>query len=71
MDWALYLWVKSMEAKGEIVTGGMVCKKQSFFERELGVPEDALLKGGDWLASFKNEYKIQVVDWRFLCGSSS
>jgi hypothetical protein len=53
VDWALYLWVKSMEAKGEIVTGSMLCTKRLFFERELGVLEDAQLKGGGWLASFK------------------
>ena len=62
VDWALYLWVKSMESKGEIVTGGMLCTKRSFFERELGVPEDAQLKGGGWLASFKKAYEVQVVD---------
>lgn len=62
VDRALYLWVKSMESKGEIVTGGMLCTKRSFFERELGVPEDAQLKGGGWLASFKKAYEVQVVD---------
>ena len=62
VDRALYLWVKSMESKGEIVTGGMLCTKRSFFERELGVPEDAQLKGGGWLASFKKVYEVQVVD---------
>jgi hypothetical protein len=45
VDRALYLWVKSMEAKGEIVTGSMLCTKQQFFEQELGVPEEAQLKG--------------------------
>jgi hypothetical protein len=36
VDRALYLWVKSMEAKSEIVMGSMLCTKQEFFEKELG-----------------------------------
>jgi hypothetical protein len=55
---ALYLWVKSMEAKGEIVTGSMLCTKRGFFEQELGVPEEVWLKGEGWLASFKKAYEI-------------
>ena len=35
------------------------------------MPEDAQLKGGGWLASFKKVYEIQVVDWIFVHGSSS
>ena len=53
VDRALYLWVKCMEAKSEIVTGNMLCTKRSFFEKELGVPEEAQLRGQGWLASFK------------------
>ena len=53
VDRALYLWVKSMEAKGEIVTGSMLCSKRGFFEKEFGVPEEARLQGEGWLASFK------------------
>jgi hypothetical protein len=58
VDRALYLWVKSMEAKGEIVTGSMLCTKRGFFEQELGVPEEVRLKGEGWLASFKKAYEI-------------
>ena len=53
VDRALYLWVKSMEAKSEVVTGSMLCTKRRFFEQELGVPEEAQLQGVGWLASFK------------------
>ena len=49
----LYLWLKSMEAKSEVVTGNMLCMKQRFFEQELRVPEEAWLQGEGWLASFK------------------
>lgn len=52
-DWALYLWVKSMEAKGEIVSGSVLCTKRGFFEQELGVPEEVQLQGEGWLALFK------------------
>ncbi|KAF8262143.1 hypothetical protein EI94DRAFT_1468226, partial [Lactarius quietus] len=45
VDRALYLWVKSMEAKSEIVTGNMLCTKRRFFEQELGVPEEVHLQG--------------------------
>jgi hypothetical protein len=47
-----------MEAKGEIVTGSMLCTKRGFFEQELGVPEEVRLKGEGWLASFKKAYEI-------------
>ena len=53
VDRALYLWVKSMEARSEIVTGSMLCTKQRFFEQELRVPEEAWLPGEGWLISFK------------------
>ncbi|KAH8976721.1 hypothetical protein EDB86DRAFT_2820486 [Lactarius hatsudake] len=53
VDQALYLWVKSMEAKKEIVTGCMLCAKRGFFEQELQVPEEARMQGEGWLASFK------------------
>jgi hypothetical protein len=53
VDHALYLWVKCMEAKSEIMTGNMLCTKRRFFEQELGVPEEARLHGEGWLASFK------------------
>ena len=53
VDWALYLWVKSMEAESEVVTGSMLCTKWRFFEQELGVPEEVQLQGMGWLASFK------------------
>ena len=53
VDRALYLWVKSMEAKGEVVTGSMLSTKRGFFEEELRVPEEARLRGEGWLASFK------------------
>ncbi len=58
VDRALYLWVKSMEAKNEIVTGSMLCTKRQFFEQELGVPEEAWMQGEGWLASFKKAYVI-------------
>ena len=53
VDQALYLWLKSMKAKNEVVTGNMLCTKQRFFEQELRVPEEAQLQGEGWLASFK------------------
>ena len=53
VDWALYLWVKSMEAKSKVVTGSMLCTKSRFFEQELRVPEEVWLQGAGWLASYK------------------
>ena len=53
VDQALYLWVKSMEAKSEVVMGSMLCTKQRFFEQELRVPKEVWLQGAGWLASFK------------------
>jgi hypothetical protein len=42
-----------MEAKGEVVTGSMLCAKRGFFEQQLGIQEEVQLKGEGWLASFK------------------
>ncbi|KAH9025798.1 hypothetical protein EDB85DRAFT_1893713 [Lactarius pseudohatsudake] len=46
--YALYLWVKSMEAEKEIVMGCMLCAKM----------REAQMQGEGWLASFKKVYQI-------------
>ena len=53
VDRALYLWVKSMKAKSEVVTDSMLCTKWRFFEQELRVSEEVWLQEAGWLASFK------------------
>jgi len=59
IDRALFLWFKSMEEKGETVTGPMLLAKRPRFEVAFDVPEAERLSGDGWLRSFKNAYKIK------------
>lgn len=49
---ALVLWFKSMQQKGETVSGPMLVEKRSRFEKEFEVPEEECLKGSGWVQSF-------------------
>jgi len=59
VDRALVLWFKSMEEKGETVTGPMLLVKCGRFETALEVPEAERLTGEGWLKSFTKAYKIK------------
>ena len=64
VNWALYLWLKSMEAKSEVVTGNMLCTKWRFFEQELRVPEEAQLQGEGCVKSLTAlDYSAWVRLW--------
>jgi hypothetical protein len=56
---ALYLWVKSMEAKGESVSGPMLKEKRKRFEDQLNIPEAQRLKGDGWIFPFCQAYKLK------------
>jgi hypothetical protein len=58
---ALYLWVKSMEAKGETVSGPMLKAKRQRFEEKLNVPQEERLTGDGWLGSFCRTYRIKEI----------
>jgi hypothetical protein len=56
---ALYLWVKSMEAKGESVSGPMLKEKRKRSEDQLNIPEAQRLKGDGWVFPFCQAYKLK------------
>ncbi|KAJ7224681.1 DDE superfamily endonuclease-domain-containing protein [Mycena pura] len=56
---ALYLWVKSMESKGESPNGPMLKEKRKRFEEQLKIPEAQRLKGDGWIFPFCQAYKIK------------
>lgn len=55
----LILWVRSMEEKGEMVNGKMLCEKQARFEKEVNIPKESRLTGDGWVAPFCKAYKIK------------
>ncbi|KIJ40018.1 hypothetical protein M422DRAFT_257083 [Sphaerobolus stellatus SS14] len=59
VDRSLYLWLKHMEEKGEIVNGPMLVAKCARFEAALDVPEAERLTGDGWLKSFTKAYNIK------------
>ncbi|KIJ48341.1 hypothetical protein M422DRAFT_162554 [Sphaerobolus stellatus SS14] len=59
VDRSLYLWLKHMEEKGEIVNGPMLVAKRARFEAALDVPEAERLTGDGWLKSFTKAYNIK------------
>ncbi|KAF9233029.1 hypothetical protein BU15DRAFT_80530 [Melanogaster broomeanus] len=56
---ALFLWVKHMEEKQEMVNDSMLIAKQVKFENSLGVPEEEQLQGDGWIPKFKKAYGIK------------
>jgi len=56
---ALYLWVKQMEAKGEVVNGPMLVAKHGRFEMAFDIPKNERLSGDGWVASFCRAYQIK------------
>src|SRR5258706_14507026 len=52
VDRALWLWVRQMEQKREVVSNKMLIAKRAVFEEELNVPEDERLPGVGWVQSF-------------------
>jgi len=56
---ALILWVRSMEEKGETVTGPMLVAKHMRFEEVFDVPHGERLIGDGWVLSFCKAYNIK------------
>jgi hypothetical protein len=52
VDRALFLWLKHMEEKREVVNGPMLVEKRKRFENELKVPVEERLTSDGWVASF-------------------
>lgn len=52
VEWALVIWLRSMEEKREAVTGAMLAEKRRRFEKEFDVPEKECLSGESWVQSF-------------------
>lgn len=50
-----------MEAHGEAYSRAMFIAKCASFEDQLGVPDDEWVKGGYWVQSFCQAYKIKQI----------
>jgi hypothetical protein len=53
VDSALFLWQKSMEAKGKNTSGPMLAEKRQRFEEMLQIPEKERLVRKGWISSWK------------------
>jgi hypothetical protein len=56
---ALFLWVMSMEAKGESPNGPMLKEKRKRFEERFEIPDNQRLKGDGWIFPFCQAYKLK------------
>lgn len=56
---ALYLWTRSLELRGETVTGAMLVEKRRLFEERMNVPTDERLRGTGGVAGFLKAYVSQ------------
>jgi len=59
---ALVIWLRALEARGELVTGIMLLAKRERFEATLEVPDDERVTGKGWLDSFKKLYALCVLN---------
>ncbi|KAF9263840.1 hypothetical protein L218DRAFT_999307 [Marasmius fiardii PR-910] len=69
VDKALWLWLQSMEKKGEQISGSMLMEKCHQFEELFDVPENQRLISEEWIPSFKNTFRIKEYQRHGEAGS--